>query len=1373
MTDLDDGRPPLPLPGRARWQPLRAGLVDVFLYDVEEFRFRDGHLLLRGNNGTGKSKVLALLLPFLLDGEVTPTRVEPDGDPKKRMEWNLLLDDAHEERTGYAWIEFGRLDGERPRYTTLGCGLKAVRHRGAPTTWFFVTPQRVGEDLHLAPGRRALTRERLGEALADGGRRFDTARSYRVAVDEALFGLGDRYDALVDLLVQLRQPQLSKRPDTRLLSRALSEALPPLDPDVLADTAETFRSLEEERDGLAAATEARDAAVTFLEHYRRYAQVATRRRAAATASAQYEYSKARARLAAAGEARVAAAAREVEVSAALEAAERDLDDARVREQALQASPEMRSARALERADADVVRAERERDRLRQERAQAEADLAAAERSRDGATGRADAAGDAVREGARSTRRAAATAGVDDRHTDAMAPLDLTGAAVAEPEVVRQTRAAVGRVRDAREEHVDHVSGLAAAADIAEERATRARRDADRAAAAVDVAAGRHDEADAAFAAAGTALREGVAAALHAATELRVDAAGVDESLAEWVATLDGVNPAATAVAAAARSAGEALAAQDADLVRDRAEAAAALAGLEEERARLAAGEDTAPPAPHTRSAERRGRDGAPLWRLVDFDEGLAPADRAGLEAALEASGLLDAWVTPGGRLLGAGTLDVALPVGAGVDRPLTAALRPAVDRDDPRAATVGDDVVARVLGGIGWGPATGVSWVAADGRWRLGAAEGAWAKPVAQYVGRGAREAERRRRLAELATEIAAAAAVVADLDARREDVARRRMTLEADVGRVPDDAALRDALGTLVLTCGQLRDAEARARDADADVAVAAERLAAARSERDRAVADLALPVDTAGLASVRRALAAYAEAAAAVWPALERLRDARAALTEAEERVTLARAALERRVVQLEEAERTLRAATSTRDELRDTVGAAVEEVRRRLDETRRRIRATDAERRRLESERRTVDGALGAARTEEENAAERLAEETQRRDERADALRRFAATGLIGVAVPELDVPDAATAWAPDPAVRLAGAVNTALRQVDADEPAWDRLQQSVTQRLKDLEDVLSRHGDRAEHTIVEDAYVVTVVRGSAELPPDRLVADLERDLVERETLLNAQERDLLENHLVREVASHLAERIAETERWLVVVNDGLTRRRSSTGMTLRFRWDPAPDGPAALAEARQRLLRQADAAWTEDDREAVARFLQQQIEAVRAADPGGPWLEHLVTALDYRAWHTFGVERRRDDGRWVPADGPASGGERALAVTIPLFAAASAHYDSAADHAPRLVLLDEAFAGVDDDMRAKCLGMLHEFDLDYVLTSEREWGCYPTVPGLAICQLVRSPGIDAVYLSRWEWDGAERRPAADPVAARALQPVAAVEDSLFDG
>jgi hypothetical protein len=68
---------------------------------------------------------------------------------------------------------------------------------------------------------------------------------------------------------------------------------------------------------------------------------------------------------------------------------------------------------------------------------------------------------------------------------------------------------------------------------------------------------------------------------------------------------------------------------------------------------------------------------------------------------------------------------------------------------------------------------------------------------------------------------------------------------------------------------------------------------------------------------------------------------------------------------------------------------------------------------------------------------------------------------------------------------------------------------------------------------------------------------------------------------------------------------------------------------------------------------------------------------------------------------------------------------------------------------AFAGVDDDARAKCLGLLTTFDLDVVMTSEREWGFYASVPGIATHQLVRRDGIDAVHVTTWEWNGTSHR------------------------
>ncbi len=646
----------LPAPELARWQPLRAGLVDLFYYDQEEFWFRAGRLLLRGNNGTGKSKVLALTLPFLLDGDMSPHRVEPDADPKKRMEWNLLLggDHPHSERLGYTWLEFGRLDEDGvAHFRTIGCGLKAVSGRGIAKHWYFVTSRRIGADLSLVDATgSALTRDRLDDALGEQGTVYDRARDYRRAVDESLFGFGEqRYGVLVDLLVQLRQPQLSKRPSEKALSAALTESLPPLDQAVIADVAEAFRSLEEDRDALSTMTEARDAAASFLAHYRRYARIAARRRARLPREAQSVFERTSRELTEAESALAEAEERLSAVREQLAAAEAERARLQARDAALRESPEMKDARELERAAEDTRRLLGESERLVVDRDAAEDKVEAQRDRHSAAETRHSTAREAV--GAIRSRAvdAATAARVSADHADRIERIADT---VDDLSDLRREADGITERQDRALAHVNRLVRLAgeAAAEVAAARRAVADLDAeladlaDRRQVAVDVAAR-----------AGIELVAGVREHLDGASELRVaDEADLVEQLALWTETLDGSNPAAAAVAAAGQRLAAAIATESAELDAEHRSATTRLDDLEAEIARLERGEDTAPPQPYTRTAETRaGRRGAPLWRLVDFADGIDDADRAGVEAALEAATILDAWVTPDGELLAAGT----------------------------------------------------------------------------------------------------------------------------------------------------------------------------------------------------------------------------------------------------------------------------------------------------------------------------------------------------------------------------------------------------------------------------------------------------------------------------------------------------------------------------------------------------------------------------------------------------------------------------------------------------------------------------------------------------------------------------------------------
>ena len=264
---------------KERWQPVRGGLINLFKYEDQVFRYENGRLLLRGDNGSGKSRVLALQLPFLLDGEISPYRVEPDRDPAKRMEWHLLMD-RHERRTGYTWIEFGRRDKDgHPHFLTLGCGLDARKGGGAPDRWFFITPRRIGHDLSLLQNRVPLGRRQLAAVFAESGdgTLIERAGEYRIAVDDALFKLGGRYQPLIDLLIQLRQPQLMRDMKENVLSNALSEALPPVPEPLINEVAESFQGLDTDRQRTEDHRQMLDSVESFREGYGQYLSVAIRR----------------------------------------------------------------------------------------------------------------------------------------------------------------------------------------------------------------------------------------------------------------------------------------------------------------------------------------------------------------------------------------------------------------------------------------------------------------------------------------------------------------------------------------------------------------------------------------------------------------------------------------------------------------------------------------------------------------------------------------------------------------------------------------------------------------------------------------------------------------------------------------------------------------------------------------------------------------------------------------------------------------------------------------------------------------------------------------------------------------------------------------
>src|SRR5262249_7848337 len=149
-----------------------------------------------------------------------------------------------------------------------------------------------------------------------------------------------------------------------------------------------------------------------------------------------------------------------------------------------------------------------------------------------------------------------------------------------------------------------------------------------------------------------------------------------------------------------------------------------------------------------------------------------------------------------------------------------------------------------------------------------------------------------------------------------------------------------------------------------------------------------------------------------------------------------------------------------------------------------------------------------------------------------------------------------------------------------------------------------------------------------------------------------------------------------------------------RRMSSGLTVGVGWQLSDDLDPDQREVCK-LLERDPARLGPTQLATMRRHFATRIKAARAMAPEQPYRELLSQVLASRQWRVFAFTLPRPGGG---ADkltrarhSQLSGGEQSVSLHLPLFAAANALFSSASPVAPRMLGLDEAFAGVDETGR----------------------------------------------------------------------------------
>src|SRR6516165_5949468 len=283
MSHARQSRPPRRFD--ERWRLSRAGIVNVWFYLDNEFDLSGGRMILRGTNGSGKSRALEMLLPFLLDAD--RRRMDATGAGRVSLD-DLMRTGAQGQsnRTGYLWLELRRPDG----YLTVGALVRHSQSASSTKVWYFSTPLRVGDGLELMSGaREPLSRDALTE-LIGAEHITESPNAHRERVRAEVFGLGgdagrDRYDGLVQLLHTLRAPDVGNRIDEGRLPQILLESLPPLHEEALLRAGEQLDGLTETRAAQERLENSARQVAAFLAVYQRYASETLRSMARDTQAA--------------------------------------------------------------------------------------------------------------------------------------------------------------------------------------------------------------------------------------------------------------------------------------------------------------------------------------------------------------------------------------------------------------------------------------------------------------------------------------------------------------------------------------------------------------------------------------------------------------------------------------------------------------------------------------------------------------------------------------------------------------------------------------------------------------------------------------------------------------------------------------------------------------------------------------------------------------------------------------------------------------------------------------------------------------------------------------------------------------------------------
>ena len=286
-----------------------------------------------------------------------------------------------------------------------------------------------------------------------------------------------------------------------------------------------------------------------------------------------------------------------------------------------------------------------------------------------------------------------------------------------------------------------------------------------------------------------------------------------------------------------------------------------------------------------------------------------------------------------------------------------------------------------------------------------------------------------------------------------------------------------------------------------------------------------------------------------------------------------------------------------------------------------------------------------------------------------------------------------------------------------------------------------------------------YIIELTWCGVQVDPHTFEKELKGTIEHDKILIKEDEEDMFKNILLNTISKKLYRRIDMSRKWINEMSELMQGINTSMDLTFSLSWTPRKDiGENELKyDELNKLLSKDKSLISIEDSRRMSEHFRSKIENARlSAEEAGieiNYTELVKNVMDYRNWFEFKMHykgkgdtksRELTNSRFNTF----SGGERAMSLYIPLFAAVAAQYKKAKDTAPMIIALDEAFAGVDESNISEMFGLLEKLGFGYIINSQALWGCYETVPALEIAELCHEKDSDMVTVILYEWNGKKK-------------------------